>query len=168
MPLVLPLQMNNKKTIYILLPLVLILWGYIIYRVVDQAKPEIDLSNSELPRLQVNSNQNEQESYQLLLDYQDPFLKTAIANNQNAEKEQAEAQVRRRGLHAWNWPNFTYNGSIQNHKKVVGLLQMNSSNLLVQEGKVYQEFKVFKLFPDSIIMERGGEKRTVVKNQNSY
>jgi Tfp pilus assembly protein PilP len=146
--------------------LVLILWGYIIYRVVDQAKPEIDLSNSELPRLQVNSNQNEKKSYQLLLDYQDPFLKSAIKKNENSDNIQQENQNQVRRLHTWNWPNFTYNGCIQNHKKVVGLLQMNSRNLLVQEGKIYEEFKVFQLFPDSIIMEREGEKRTIVKHRN--
>ena len=151
---------------YILLPLVLILWGYIIYRLVDQANPEVNLSNSELPRLQINSNEDKEQSYQLFLDYQDPFLKSTNTKVKTPEDKQEGNHNQVRRLHAWNWPNFTYNGSIQNHKKVVGLLQMNSSNLLVQEGKIYNEFKVYQLFPDSIIMEREGEKRTVVKHQN--
>lgn len=150
---------------YILLPLVLILWGYIIYRIMVQSGPEIELSDSELPRLQNNSKANEKQSFQLYLDYQDPFLKTAIQKNENPEGEQVEHQVQRR-LHTWNWPNFNYNGCIQNHKKVVGILQINSKNLLVQEGKVYEEFKVYQLFQDSIILEREGEKRTIIKYDN--
>lgn len=151
---------------YILLPLVLVLWGYIIYRFVEQANPELNFANSEPPPLKFNSNQAEMKSYQLLLDYEDPFLRSTNVKNEQVDDTKNENQNQVRRLHAWNWPNFTYAGSIQNHKKVVGLLQINSSNLLVQQGKVYHEFKVLQLFPDSIIMEREGEKRTIVKHQN--
>ena len=156
--------MNNKKTIYLLLPLVLLLWGYIIYRVVEQTNTEVEVAGAELPRLQPAAKAGDKKTFQLLLDYQDPFLKTISQNNLNPEADKAGKQAPKRRLHVWNWPNFTYNGCIQNHKKVVGILQINSKNLLVQEGKTYHEFNVYKLFPDSIIMERDGEKRTILRN----
>ena len=48
---------------------------------------------------------------------------------------------------------------------MVGILQINSKNLLVQEGKEYADFKVDKIYSDSIVMKREDMKRTFRKNK---
>ena len=54
----------------------------------------------------------------------------------------------------WNWPNMSYGGCIKNKKKMVAILKINSKNLLVQEGKIYDDFLIQKVYNDSIIIVR--------------
>lgn len=156
--------MSNKKTIYVLLPLVLALWGYIIYRVLEQANPTVDLPNSELPQIRSKVVSNTTDDFSLLLNYPDPFLKhLRIEANESMENSPQNLQVNQ--VYVWNWPNMTYGGCIVNKKKIVGILQINSKNLLVQEGKEYEDFKVDKIYSDSIVMKREDMKRTFRKNK---
>ena len=155
--------MSNKKTIYVLLPLVLILWGYIIYRVLEQANPDVDLPNSELPAIRSKLASDITDDFSLLLNYPDPFLKhLRIEENGALENTPENSQMNQ--VYVWNWPNMTYGGCIVNKKKIVGILQINSKNLLVQEGKEYEDFKVDKIYSDSIVMKREDMKRTFIKN----
>lgn len=155
--------MNNKKTKYVLLPLVLLLWGYIAYRIFEQVNPEIEIENSVRPRLNPMVESKAEDTYKLLLDYPDPFLKHIRIKKEKAEKEKQQTIVNR--VYAWNWPNMNYGGCIQNKNKMVGLLQLNAKHLLVQEGKTYEKFIIEKLYADSIVIKRETEKRTIRKNQ---
>lgn len=156
--------MSNKKTIYVLLPLVLALWGYIIYRILEQANLTVDLPNSELPQIRSKVVSNTTDDFSLLLNYPDPFLKHfKVEANESMENAPQDLQVNQ--VYVWNWPNITYGGCIVNKKKIVGILQINSENLLVQEGKVYEDFKVNKIYSDSIVMKREDMKRTFRKNK---
>ena len=67
--------MNNKKNLYILLPLVLGLWGYIAFRIFVQVNPDVEtLPMDKLPLLEKNKKEEKKE-YVLYLNYSDPFFK---------------------------------------------------------------------------------------------
>nr|WP_320120047.1 hypothetical protein [uncultured Marinifilum sp.] len=159
--------MNNKKTIYILLPLVLALWGYITYRIFEQVNPEVEISNSVLPPIQNNEKEIKSEAFKLIANYSDPFLKHLEQYNEfnEEEKQNANQNLNNNRIPAWNWPNMSYGGCIKNKNRMVGILQINSKNLLVQEGKSYDDFMVSKMYADSIVMKRDEMKRTVWKNK---
>jgi len=157
--------MNNKKTIYVLLPVVLALWGYITFRILKQVNPEVEISASALPKMKSLNNETKAEEFKLLINYPDPFLKHLAQEGENFEnKELAQQENHVNRVYAWNWPNMSYGGCIRNKNRMVGILQINAKNILVQEGKSYDDFMVYKMYADSIVMKRDEEKRTVWKN----
>lgn len=155
--------MNKKNNIYVLLPLVLGLWGYIAFRIFIQINPNTEV---ESKRFSVSESINEEQKldFKLINDYPDPFLKHILAHqtDQNIKKEEPE-QSYQKNLTYWNWPNMSYGGCIRNKKRTVGLLQINSKHLLVQKGKVYEEFLIDQLYADSIVVKRESQKRTILK-----
>jgi hypothetical protein len=156
-------MMNSKKTIYILLPLAVVIWGFIIFRVMEQVDPDVEISGSVLPVPKFQGDSLQKKGFKLLLNYADPFLSNEVEREMDLIPEQ-NPNPESHKMRTWYWPNMQYGGCIQNKRKAVGILQLNSKNLLVQEGKVYDGYEVSKIYTDSIVMKREKEKRTVRKN----
>ncbi|MCH2045458.1 MAG: hypothetical protein MK212_15175 [Saprospiraceae bacterium] len=70
---------NNPKLLYVLVPLVLAIWGMIFYQIYIAIKGE-DYTPPSIPNnlYEDATEQVEQESYALLLDYADPFFGKGI------------------------------------------------------------------------------------------
>ncbi|GET22011.1 hypothetical protein [Prolixibacter denitrificans] len=152
-------MLKNKKLIYLLLPLVLLIWGLIFYRIYTnlhgkqvnssfrkQVTKEIDVSNNE-------------EKPELSLNYPDPFLKSV--SGKTVEK-QAGNQRSNSQSQAVNWPMITYRGMVRGEKskaKVMGFLCVGTKDLLVHKGDVANELTVLRIAKDSIQLENRGEKR---------
>ena len=152
-------MLKNKKLVYLLLPLVLLIWGLIFYRIYTnmhgsqvnpsfrkQAVKEVDVSNKEdLPKLSLN--------------YPDPFLKNALGT---AVQKQANHQHTEENSQSINWPMITYGGMLSSEKnshKVTGFLRVGTSDMLVHVGDFTHELAVLRIAKDSILLENKSEKR---------
>jgi len=150
---------KNKKSIYILLPLVIIIWGAVFWKLLKggQGKilppPAVNITNT------VKEAENKEHTT-LLLNYEDPFLKTLKGTRQesNANEVKQVVAVNRVVM----WPMFEYNGMIRNNtsNKAVGMLKLNGKNYLVQNGDWIEGLFVEAVFPDSIILVNQTDKQS--------
>lgn len=166
--------MKNKKTAWILLPAVLAIWGFLGWKVyaamtVDEPmvvfNPEV---NDELEKEKLIP-----DTYQLLLDYNDPFLKGENPNkhvkqpivngppkNANTEpKKQPQPPAQK------SWPEIRYSGLVKSPKdgKMVGFLSINGTSHFVKPGEVIGEVTVREIWKDSVKVVMGKESRFVRK-----
>jgi len=148
--------MKGKKGIYILLPAVALLWGYIGYKIYNQVKtPEQGIAEPVFKALKFEPKTSKQ-SFELNLRYADPFLKQTEKVQKEADGEISAKNKKR----TWIWPQITYKGCIENHKKTVGMLRLNNKEYLVQNGMLIEKFTIKRIDRDSLIVEREGERRS--------
>lgn len=157
--------MTNKKSIYVLLPAVLFLWVYIGWQIFQHVK-EPDLVEAPfMPTIKKVVEKEETLQFKLALNYKDPFLKNIKAPHAPSEKiEKKEAKLTTSNRRRMPWPNLTYRGWIENHKKTIGILQINNKQHLVDEGLEYGGIFIEKLFQDSIRIRKNEEEK-VIKRQ---
>lgn len=159
--------MNNKRAIYILLPCVCILWAFIGFKVYNQVKPsEQIVARSKYKELKFTDTK-EKQKFNLGLNYTDPFLKNKpVFEGADKKATKGKNKSKHKKARTWSWPGMTYRGCIQNHKKTVGLLQINSREYLVREGMDLNGFIITKIEQDSLMIEREGELKTIRKTES--
>lgn len=153
----------------------LLIWGYIAFKVFDAVKENSELipvyqGNLELTQTDSDSLNN----YELKLDYPDPFLKrrsnvAAKINDPNSNRSDTKstAQVTKtvKAL-PLRWPNINYKGTIANKKaaKALFMISIDGVNNFFHEGDERNDLKLLRAYKDSIRLEFiGKEKRTFLK-----
>lgn len=122
--------MKNKKNIYILLPLVLFVWGAVLYQVFSFTKSD-EIASIANPELTIKPLKlNERKSFDININYRDPFLgkmyivetvpKSKIYHSKTSETKPKEPLV---------WPVIQYKGMISDSK------EKNKLFMLVIDGK---------------------------------
>jgi hypothetical protein len=164
---------KNKKQIYILLPVVLLVWGLIgfrIYKAMSGGSDETVVYQTG-PQF-VEKTSDTIAVYKLKLDYVDPFLKkrntyvaggTGLTNPSKRVKPKVKVK---KTVIPLRWPVINYKGLIQKTKGDVSLyiLEIDGVSHFLSVGDEQQQLKLLRADADSIRLEfQGKEKRTVVK-----
>jgi type II secretory pathway component PulC len=164
--------MKNKKNLYFLLPLVLIVWGIIAYRLI------VHFNNNKhtiLPQSNETIDSNDlhtQDTFSLNLNYRDPFLgTTGYSENIDNTKTPFDAQNFFRAADAQQaatpipWPTVTYHGIILNKKSGsrITLIKIDSKEQLLAEGQSVSGITLMKAYPDSGIFRYQKELKTIKK-----
>lgn len=164
---------KNKKTLYILVPLVVIVWGLIIYRICNNLKKPHD---SDMTYRSVQTAMAEDElvldTFTIIANYRDPFLgKTrtyrTISSNTKSKKAESKRPQRIRTRRI-RWPVIVYNGVISDESKGknIALVSINNNSYLMKTGEINEEVTLLIIFPDSIRVEYQEEVKTFVKTKN--
>lgn len=158
--------MKNKKLVYILLPLTLVIWGGIIYQFFNFRSEEPAPVIRQMKTDASNLNQMEEES--LLLNYRDPFLSTPARSVSVSPVRSASPRtttVEDIPVEVPEWPEVEYKGLIlpRAGSKEVGVVLINYKEKLVEAGDEIEGMVIQLLFPDSVITSLKGEKRTFYK-----
>lgn len=168
--------MKNKKLTYILIPLVLGLWGTILYKIFHTV-------NTKSTDLSVNKNiitdnmqtQTVLDTFSIHPVYNDPFLrkKTNNANYQKAQPKPATNISETKKVvkpevtqpSAITWPGIVYNGLVKNQKsnKLLAMIQVNGQSNIMQTGDVFAELQLVKVTKDSIEILFHSERKTIKK-----
>jgi hypothetical protein len=142
--------MKKKKNTYLLLALVLLIWGVLIYRVVSYTNPELPQSNAPenftLRPLEVK----EKETFSIDVNYRDPFLGkmyAPAAPTKPRQKQKVIVQV--------EWPSVIYKGIVSDSKdkKKVFLLIVNGRPQMMKEKETV----------DGILLKSGNRQSVTVK-----
>ncbi|MFW6222420.1 MAG: hypothetical protein ACOC3T_02285 [Bacteroidota bacterium] len=163
--------MKNKKLQYILIPVVLVVWGLIIYRFLDFTRQDTPDETYTVSTLQTNQNNNhEQDTFSLYANYRDPFLKhvrykgynytKANASNKKTEKKkekkkpETNVELRREILENIRWPDIKYGGIVQNTQsgEKVGLIEVDKQEFLIRKNDSTQKIFIKDLYKDSVIV----------------
>ena len=159
--------MKNKKAIYFLLPLVLIIWGIIIYRIFFDT---ISINNSEIlsrgiPLKIVKENV---DTFSIYADYGDPFL-DYLWEYDESEVEQDPSEIVETIIEKppvlVNWPSISFGGIVKNQKsnKQVVVVNIEESGHLMKIGDVVMGVTLKKVFNDSIQVVYEKEVKTISK-----
>ncbi|MGN6640577.1 MAG: hypothetical protein ACTHJ8_16820 [Mucilaginibacter sp.] len=161
--------MKNKKLTYLLIVLVLGLWGMIVYRIFNAvtANDDDNIAQSVKPLKEaLNDYAMVKDTATLSLHYSDPF-KAA----QNIRKDTVAAShprvVIRHNLRpappAINWSVITYSGYIRNpgSKKLIALLNINGRSAALAEGETREQVKLLKNLRDSIKISYQGKTKFI-------
>ncbi|HEY3390349.1 MAG TPA: hypothetical protein VGK38_12295 [Prolixibacteraceae bacterium] len=147
-------MLKNKKITYLLITLVALIWGLIFYKIYSNfgGKKQIE-RNLRQSVIAVESVHGD-SIFTLSLNYPDPFLKVS--------GQTAETPVESAGSPTVvNWPLIEYRGLLTSNGKneSTGLLKVQNSDLLVNQGKIYSAVKIRILTRDSIFLEFQTENR---------
>ena len=163
--------MKNKKVIYILLPLTLFVWGLIVYRIFfNQSKEE----NSFIPPIAnvKKTTQVKVDTFTLLLNYQDPFLKQARRKvnysddeNKPAVRPSALPKVEPQEEKTIVWPSLKYEGFVRHISKDKALIivGINGKSTLMQTGETINNIKLVQVYNDSITVNYEKQNKTIKK-----
>ncbi len=162
--------------IYILLPLLVIVWGTIVYKIFWYKQVNDSVRSSDYSILiPSDSAYIDSSANKLILKYRDPFLEgyrsfypysSAVVpqifgdNGQNLnQRKVVEKEV--------VWPEITYNGMVKNIKsqKRIALLVIKGKNYLLASGESSEEVNVGKISPDSVELHFKGKTMILIKSK---
>jgi hypothetical protein len=159
--------MKNKKTAYILVPVVLAIWGMIGWKVYAAMKGK-ERSMNIVTTEKSNISKNEiSDTIRLIANYRDPFLDDSKFKIQDSKLKpgnktlKVKIPVEPKVIVAW--PAVAYYGLIKRNGdgKTVGFLSVKGVSYFVQGGDGAGEVRVGKLWKDSVEVVWGKERRVV-------
>jgi hypothetical protein len=178
---------NNKRSVYLLLPLVLLVWGLIGWRIWS-ASSDPDSEAGPLPALALRARPvTARQRPSLLLTYGDPFkpgvsrptpssvgpvpvvsfAPSASATNRAASLNfPAHPAVPVVSAPSIAWPQVKYLGVISHAggEAQVALLAIDNQELVIKAGKSERGVQVIKLFRDSVQLSFSGQKKSFLRS----
>lgn len=151
---------KNKKITYLLLVLVVLIWGLIFYRIYSNFGGKIEVEKSMPHSVVIEKRDTRDSVLTLSLNYPDPFLK---GEDQSFDPLISLEQNDHIPSPVINWPLIEYRGLLtsNNTNESTGLLRIQNADLLVKQGKIYASIKIKTLSRDSICLEYQHESRWV-------
>jgi hypothetical protein len=166
--------MKNKKSVYILLPLVVIIWGIIFYRIfTGTSNDQYNLQTQKT--LKVSDEYEKPQSFKIYTNYKDPFLKSIRQKKETKKTEKTTKKKntrsfssRRRRRTLTRWPDISYKGTVKNQGKTrnVFLVEIEKQSFLTHPGDTLKGVVIKKCYEDSIVVHFKDRKKTIKrKNQ---
>jgi len=124
--------MKNKKSIYVLLPIVLLIWGLVIYRFFDFSTDDIPdgtTSNFTVKPLAVMPR----DTFNINVNYRDPFLGKMYLPRQVKKSGRKTNSIEQAAPLVW--PSIVYRGLVSDakNKKKVFMLIISGQTFLMSE-----------------------------------
>jgi hypothetical protein len=163
--------MKKINRLYILIPAVVAIWamiGYQLYAFLREPENPV----YTMPDRPAAKNAIDSIEYTLIADYRDPFLgrKSAVRVNVGGAKVTPKTTSRVGKTDGTlpkpvEWDVFTYMGMIENNssRSRIALMLRQGNSIIIQEGEMIGQFKVVKIWPDSVRLECQGELKSFYK-----
>jgi len=166
--------MKNKKLTYILFPVVIIVWGLIVYRLFFEGKVTPENIKQTVKPVKNKIETSEKETYKLIANYRDPFLSSKgtkstvgiIENQKSQAKSNTKSNLRRRrtSVSRTRWPEVKYSGFIEGSKaKHTILLEVKSKNYLAYVGDTIDQIFIKEFYGDSLLVVYKNEEKSLKK-----
>lgn len=158
--------MKSKKSLYILIPMVLGVWGIIIFRVLDMTRVPATEKTFEFIIANNTDSLILEKPKKLLLNYSDPFLRMLPKAEKDRENAGAislfnnDPEPERKEI---IWPEIKYQGIIENENKKVAILKIDEAKFLVSKSQIFNGMTVKMIYKDSIAIEKNREVKTFYK-----
>jgi Tfp pilus assembly protein PilP len=150
---------------YILLPAVILIWGFIFYKIFFAVKGDDEISPAKEFAIHQQGS-NSLDTFSIAADYRDPFVVKHVSVTSSQPKTAAQPAVKKpEPLAAKPWPQVGYTGMIRSHKTNVpiAMLQLNGQTYTVKAGEAFEEIQVIRILRDSVELKFGKEKRFIKK-----
>ena len=161
--------MNPKPVKYFLIAGVVVVWGLIIYRVVDGLNPD-DVPVIKAANTIATTYTPTTDSFSLIADYSDPFIPeedtveanmtvmTAVAPSPSQPPVVKPPDTYKEGT-------IQYEGMISNPAKKLklGTISINGKEMLVKEKDKVEEYVIEKITAETIVIRYKGKKISISK-----
>lgn len=148
-------MLKNKKNIRILLPIVIVIYGLLFYRIFDTLNPDEIQFSADKAYSYSPAQFKEREQFDLLPIDNDPFLGTPIKRKRaiNTVKRNSEKEV--------NWPSIEYHGlvSTSDLKQNVFIISINGNQFTVKKGESADGIRVISGNNKSIRLQFDGSNK---------
>jgi len=148
--------MKNRKLVYILLPVVVIIWGMIIYKIFTWIGGDVqDLKTMTTP-LRNRRTSSITDTFTLLLNYHDPF---GIRPNTSA----ITGRPGGKGKSVTKWPAISFYGTVSfgKNKQTLASMQINGNDIIMKPGDTFGEIRLVALNKEGIRVSYHGEIRKI-------
>jgi hypothetical protein len=162
-------KMKNKKMTYLLLIVVLGIWGIIFYKIYMSIKSSDKLTVRDYSMLNKNdSNLYKIDTFSIVNNYRDPFITSKMATYENKSKV-GHHMVAQKPIVSQNaqikWPTIAYNGMIKSKKssQQLVLVKINGTSDFMTKGSSFSGVQLLRVYKDSIEVGYSGEKKSIRK-----
>lgn len=133
--------MKKNKNVKILLPIVIIIWGVLIYKIYDAFRPSAKNIRSSTPEVYTPQQIIEKDTFSLLPLDADPFL--GILYVKKAEVSSKKIPPTKK-VEEILWPEITYLGIVSDKEAStsVFIIQINGRQFLVKKGETIQDIQL--------------------------
>lgn len=170
--------MKNKKITYILIPLVAIIWGFVIFKIFNYTDDGGNYNQNISNSLKFKEENAVVDTFTIVANYIDPFLGKFASSYRNqdieiSEENNSENIVKKPEINKivapkpfLRWPQIEYGGIVYNSKtqKKLALVKINNQEQLAKIGDAFNKVKLLEIFPDSIKVQFETETKTINKN----
>jgi flagellar basal body-associated protein FliL len=136
--------MKNKKNIYILLPIVLLIWGAVLYQFFTFTSGE----QEQVPNTEVAIKPfkiKDKDTFSISISKRDPFL-GSISSSENSTKVKKTITTHKapKLKEEMQWPEVSYNGIVSDNKEKVKvyMLIINGKTYLMRKGEQQEGVKL--------------------------
>lgn len=165
-------MLKNKKAIYILIPVNLLVWGFLAFKIYSALnETDAGLANAKTTTLKVHSL-TDSVTYKLVMDYKDPFLKDVkpdrqLQNSQpvsNAQVQPKSTPPKPAPVIPKQLPEVKYLGLIKNNTSGLStaLVSVNGQSRLIKQNESVDGI-VFKSFNKDSLVAKWGKERIVAR-----
>ncbi len=153
--------------LYLLLPVTILVWGFIVYRILNNMHTETGAS-SFVSNVTIAANESLSDTFSIEPSYRDPFLGRSIQRDEYSTNEPAKAKAPAPApvfKIPTPWPVIVYGGIIKNQKlkREMVLLQIDGQDYMLQSGETVKGIQLLKVFGDSIEVNLLKEKKIIHK-----
>lgn len=153
-------MLKNKTSLYVLFPLVIIIWGVVIYQMLGAFKDEPVIIPATPRVVGEEVKRVQSDTFSLLPIDRDPFLGHYYKKPVQAK---AKPVVRAEKV---EWPEISYLGMISDTEKSseVHILQLNGRHLILKKNQLAEEIKIIGSRAGQVTLLYKGEIRIFKKN----
>jgi len=158
---------QKKKTIYILMPIVILVWGFVFYQLYGYFFSTPSYANTEEKTI-INIDEIKKDTFSIVANYRDPFLsqkKIQTVNHTVASKTNRPTTKKNTPLTVLKWPSIQYKGMIKNNnsERRVAIVNIDDKERIVKEGTTLNELKVVKIEKETITVSFQDEQKKINK-----
>lgn len=159
--------MKNKKLTYLLITLVVLIWGFVVFSIFGEN--DVEVQNEYVFNDFSVEEKDSTITQKLDLSYSDPFLSRKLlstrytgGSSNPVKKSNNQRFLPKKHVKTVSWPAIEYGGTINTRK---GLVKVNNRLEIISVGDTLNHVIITKLFADSIFVSFKSETKTIHKNK---
>lgn len=164
--------MKNKKTLYLLIPLAIAIWGNIFYKIYTAMHGDEEVPVSLPNHLPSETTTELNDTFSIYPDYRDPFFgtmqrknKSTVSSANSVSNSSIKPGINGNTSIQLNFPKIVYGGLIKNEnsKKQLALLLINGNSYTLKIGEQAEHVQLINLFKDSIEVKYNNLRKYISK-----
>ncbi len=155
-----------------LIPLVLGIWGLIAFRIFKAVEGNNTPSYVSAPTPVFNEEVEKRDTYELKLNYRDPFLRKLYQPPaaKTAEKKPKKVTVKKTVTKIpLKWPELNYKGTItkSDSRELLCIVEINRQVFFLRRNEIQGDVKLLEIYEDSVRVSYRGKEKKVITKQSS-
>ncbi len=155
--------------LYILLPLVIIIWGIILYKFFTAVNTSHSATENLInPVNRADTSLFKIDTFSISNNYRDPFSQNIVSspkiNKNRIVKTLPEKEVVTNVV-VVKWPSIVYSGVIKSKKslQMLALVKINGESNFITRNTTLMGIELLDVFNDSIRVDYMGQQKTIKK-----